>query len=472
MRAGPGVYGHLSPKEAYPIAKTQATKALEIDDTLAEAYTSLAWAELAYDWDWSGAERDFKRAIGLSPGYATAHHWYGGTWIMGTHYGPETKGGQTNPDTLDGFPTGRITDAEFISYLDDCETYKHNGLLLKTALFPLENDKLSWDLDWIQRGNWLVEEMAARGIYCQVNFFDTWACHKDYWFKWTWPGSGESGSLQPFNVWASGDEAAKENYIRYLVARYSGYYNVYFELGNEMEHSPNSGSAFVAQANSNYIPWYRSYDPYGLPIGLSETGIGESSDADIVFVHQTGTFPSTSVTQPWIMNELVSGWSGGGLYDDGVMRSSSNRLGYRRTFWRMFVYGGVGSSEATWLNIGNALNSAVYDVMGDQMRLRDFNEALPSDINDMVTDTSFVVSGPGTYRTRREAGECYVTYYLGSSAASNTTVNLPAGDYFTFACVRPMIAFTSTASNGLESTTRSEERRVGKECRSRWSPYH
>ncbi|PYS72848.1 MAG: hypothetical protein DMF73_07210, partial [Acidobacteria bacterium] len=66
----------LSPSEAIPKAKAAATKALELDDTLAEAHTSLAYIKLNYDWDWAGAEREFKRAIELDPNYANAHHWY------------------------------------------------------------------------------------------------------------------------------------------------------------------------------------------------------------------------------------------------------------------------------------------------------------------------------------------------------------------------------------------------------------
>lgn len=66
----------VAPKEGFPLAKTAAKKALEIDETLAEAHTSLAFAQQRYDWDWSGAEKEFKRAIELNPGYATGHHWY------------------------------------------------------------------------------------------------------------------------------------------------------------------------------------------------------------------------------------------------------------------------------------------------------------------------------------------------------------------------------------------------------------
>ncbi|MBA7623130.1 Serine/threonine-protein kinase PknD [subsurface metagenome] len=70
-------YSPFPTKKAYPMAKEAVLKALEIDSTLAEAYTSLAMVKESFGWDWSGAERDYKRAIELSPGYATAHHWYG-----------------------------------------------------------------------------------------------------------------------------------------------------------------------------------------------------------------------------------------------------------------------------------------------------------------------------------------------------------------------------------------------------------
>jgi eukaryotic-like serine/threonine-protein kinase len=76
--------GTVPPKEAFPKAKVTAQRALELDDTLAEAHTSLAWIKTLYDWDWSGAETEFQRAIALNPSYATAHGWYGvALWNMG-----------------------------------------------------------------------------------------------------------------------------------------------------------------------------------------------------------------------------------------------------------------------------------------------------------------------------------------------------------------------------------------------------
>jgi TolB-like protein/DNA-binding winged helix-turn-helix (wHTH) protein/tetratricopeptide (TPR) repeat protein len=68
----------LPPKERMPLAKTAAMKALQLDDRLVEAHTTLARVLFAYDWDWPAAEKEFKRAIELNPRYAPAHQWYGG----------------------------------------------------------------------------------------------------------------------------------------------------------------------------------------------------------------------------------------------------------------------------------------------------------------------------------------------------------------------------------------------------------
>lgn len=72
-----GIHSASPPKEMFPKAKAAAVKALEIDDTLAEAHTSLAFVLHRFDWAWTEAEREFQRALALNPDYATIHHWYG-----------------------------------------------------------------------------------------------------------------------------------------------------------------------------------------------------------------------------------------------------------------------------------------------------------------------------------------------------------------------------------------------------------
>lgn len=68
--------GVVKPSDEMPKAKAAAQKAVDADPTLAEAYTSRAFVKLAYDWDWLGAEADFKKALELNPKYPTAHQWY------------------------------------------------------------------------------------------------------------------------------------------------------------------------------------------------------------------------------------------------------------------------------------------------------------------------------------------------------------------------------------------------------------
>jgi len=67
-------FGRMAPKDAMPKARAAALKAMELDETLAESHVSLALVRFFFDWDWSGAEREFKRALELNPNYATAHH--------------------------------------------------------------------------------------------------------------------------------------------------------------------------------------------------------------------------------------------------------------------------------------------------------------------------------------------------------------------------------------------------------------
>jgi tetratricopeptide (TPR) repeat protein len=79
---GQCVSGELPAKDGMPKGEAAARKALEIDDSLAEAHNSLAAADLFYHWDWPGAEKEVERAIELNPSYSEAHHLY--DYILGT----------------------------------------------------------------------------------------------------------------------------------------------------------------------------------------------------------------------------------------------------------------------------------------------------------------------------------------------------------------------------------------------------
>jgi TolB-like protein/serine/threonine protein kinase/Tfp pilus assembly protein PilF len=77
-------YNFAAPHEAMPKAKESAIKALALDNTLAEAHTSLAHVLSNYDWNWSAAEKEFKRSIELKPDYATGHQWYAIHYLTAT----------------------------------------------------------------------------------------------------------------------------------------------------------------------------------------------------------------------------------------------------------------------------------------------------------------------------------------------------------------------------------------------------
>ena len=70
-------YAGGSPAESWQKAQVAARKALALDNTLAEAYTSLGYGNTIYGWDWTAAEENFKRAIATDPNYPTGHQWYG-----------------------------------------------------------------------------------------------------------------------------------------------------------------------------------------------------------------------------------------------------------------------------------------------------------------------------------------------------------------------------------------------------------
>jgi len=71
-----GFYAAYSPDDVMPKARAAAARALELDDSLAEAHNSMAYIQYVYEWKWAAAEKEFKKAIRLNPKYATAHHWY------------------------------------------------------------------------------------------------------------------------------------------------------------------------------------------------------------------------------------------------------------------------------------------------------------------------------------------------------------------------------------------------------------
>jgi len=81
-------FGTMPPTEAYPRALAAAQRAVELDDTSAEAHNSLAFVTFWWSWQGVTAEREFKRALELNPDLVRAHHWYA-TYLLALHRHPE-----------------------------------------------------------------------------------------------------------------------------------------------------------------------------------------------------------------------------------------------------------------------------------------------------------------------------------------------------------------------------------------------
>ncbi len=153
-------YPYLSPKEAFPKAKTAALRALEIDPTLSEAHTFLAYCLAIYDWNWAEAERSFKRAIELDPNNSAAHFRYGQIYLL---------------------PTGRLDEgiAEIKRGLELEPLDINMGGTLSSAYFfagqndrALEQARKTYDIEpghpigrWILSQSYLVKEMYSEAIW-------------------------------------------------------------------------------------------------------------------------------------------------------------------------------------------------------------------------------------------------------------------------------------------------------------------
>jgi TolB-like protein/Tfp pilus assembly protein PilF len=113
-------YAVMTPKDAFPKAKAAALKALEIDPSLGEAHNSLAFCLEGFDLDLDGSGREFRRAIELNPGYATAHHWY--AWHLALlHNYDEALTEMRRAESLD--PLSLVINADLAELLEIAHFY-------------------------------------------------------------------------------------------------------------------------------------------------------------------------------------------------------------------------------------------------------------------------------------------------------------------------------------------------------------
>ena len=148
-------YGRIAPSEAAPQAKEALMKALETDPELAEVHASLGLMKANFEWDWSGAEKECRRAIALNSNYLSSHHWY-------AIFSSEMK---------------RHDEA-----LGQCQTRAETD-----PLSPLLNNQLAWSLRAAGRSTAAVEQWN-RTLELDPNLLDAhlWLS-KAYWTKGLYP---------------------------------------------------------------------------------------------------------------------------------------------------------------------------------------------------------------------------------------------------------------------------------------------
>ncbi|MGH9917230.1 MAG: tetratricopeptide repeat protein, partial [Pyrinomonadaceae bacterium] len=153
-------YGELPPKESFSKARAASTKALEIDDALPEAHVSLAFVKAWYEWDWLGAEREFKRAMELNPNYATAHHWYA-IYLMAMGRGDEALEEVKRAQEIDPLSLAINRDVGWVFHFGAHQCDRAIEQYLKT----LEMDSSFWpthrNLGWVYEQKAMYEEAIA-----------------------------------------------------------------------------------------------------------------------------------------------------------------------------------------------------------------------------------------------------------------------------------------------------------------------
>jgi TolB-like protein/DNA-binding winged helix-turn-helix (wHTH) protein/Tfp pilus assembly protein PilF len=138
-------YAVMTTKEALPKAKAAAVKALDLDSTLGEAHNSLAFCLDGFDWDLESGGKEFRRAIELNPGYATAHHWYAWHLALLRRY-DEAIAEMKKAQDLD--PLSLIIDADLAEVLALAHSYDESIVQSRKAIemdpsFALAHNQLA-----------------------------------------------------------------------------------------------------------------------------------------------------------------------------------------------------------------------------------------------------------------------------------------------------------------------------------------
>ncbi len=152
--------GDLSPADMMPKAREAALQALRLDENMAEAHTSLACVEMVLDWNWAGAEGEFKRAIELNPSYSPAHGWYA-HYLAATGRSDESVAEAKRALQLDPFSEFSMDFSDWAFYLNrhyDLGIEQSHKALELAPEMPWPHYDLGQVYEWTGRHQEAIEE--------------------------------------------------------------------------------------------------------------------------------------------------------------------------------------------------------------------------------------------------------------------------------------------------------------------------
>lgn len=153
-----GYGSYVRPEESFPLARAAATRALELDSTLAEAHASLGYASMYYDWNFEKAEAEYRRAIGLNPNFAIAHQWYAYLLTARERPASEAEGEIAKAKELDPLSVPINIDQAYILHY-----YNRNEEALRSVRLALEMNP-KYPAGWF----WLGRIYTSQGRYAEA----------------------------------------------------------------------------------------------------------------------------------------------------------------------------------------------------------------------------------------------------------------------------------------------------------------
>jgi non-specific serine/threonine protein kinase len=234
-----GLWSYLPPETARLRAKEALDRALEIDDQLGEAYTSLGYYQFLFDWDWPAAEKNLKRGLALNPNYVYAHVWYGCSLNGMSRFEEAYTELKT---ALEMEPLSPIINAVVgvqvsFTHIDEGKKQMHKAIEMEPNLALAH----LW-LGWIYMFPKVVDEKALEQLQSAVNLGLTFALG---WLGCAYAKLGKKE--EAIKILGQLDELSKERYISPLqrAAVYSGL-EMYDQAFEHLEKAWSQKEPFLA----------------------------------------------------------------------------------------------------------------------------------------------------------------------------------------------------------------------------------